>query len=79
MDNIWDHIAFDVRCYEQIQTFEGYGNASKSGTERGRTLVCVAMEPAEGEEQDFDDWYRKQHLTCSRCAEATGERRDIGG
>ena len=55
-------IDFDLRPYEKIQTFEGYGHASKSGNERGQTLVCVAMDPGEAGEQDFEDWYRKQHL-----------------
>ena len=64
LDNIWENLDLDIRPYEKIQTFEGYGHASKSGNERGKTIVCVAMEPGEGEgqEQDLDDWYRKQHL-----------------
>ena len=61
-DDIYDHIHFDLRPYEKIQTFEGYGLADKSGKERGQTIVAVAMEPAQGEEADFEDWYRKQHL-----------------
>ena len=60
--DIYEHIHFDLRTYEKIQTFEGYGNADKSGEDRGKTIVCVAMEPAKGQDQDFDDWYRKQHL-----------------
>lgn len=61
-DDFLSVIDFNFRPYEKIQTFEGYGHASKSGKERGRTLVCVAMEPDEAGEKDFDDWYRKQHL-----------------
>ncbi|KAK4543639.1 hypothetical protein LTR36_005284 [Oleoguttula mirabilis] len=60
--DIYEHIHFDLRGYEKIQTFEGYGHADKSGKERGQTIVCVAMEPAEGQDQDFEDWYRRQHL-----------------
>jgi hypothetical protein len=60
--DIYAHLAFDLRPYTKIQTYEGYGLEDKSGKERGQTLVCVAMQPAEGEEQDFEDWYRKQHL-----------------
>ncbi len=57
-------IDFEFRMYEKIQAFEGYGHADEDGTERGQTLICVAMEPGSsaGQEQDFDDWYRKQHL-----------------
>ncbi|KAK3720360.1 hypothetical protein LTR37_003771 [Vermiconidia calcicola] len=62
VDDVRQYIEVGFRPYEKIQTFEGYGHAFKSGTERGRTLVCVAMEPAESEEQDLEDWYRKQHL-----------------
>lgn len=62
--NIFEYLAAELIPYEKIQTFEGYGHAKKDGTERGQTLVCVAMEPGPSEEQerDFEDWYRKQHL-----------------
>lgn len=61
--DILELVNFDPRPYEKIQTFEGYGHAHSSGEEsRGKTLVCVAMEPAEGQDEDFEDWYRKQHL-----------------
>ncbi|KAK5123158.1 hypothetical protein LTR85_003356 [Meristemomyces frigidus] len=60
--DIYEHIHFELRGYEKIQTFEGYGQADKSGKERGQTIVCVAMEPAEGQDHEFDEWYRKQHL-----------------
>lgn len=56
-EDIYNHIDFGLRPYEKIQTFEGYGHADKSGTERGKTIVCVAMEPADGEDEDFDEWY----------------------
>ena len=64
VDNVADHIDFNLRPYEKIQNFEGYGHDSKTGKERGQTLVCVAMEPADNAEaeKDFEDWYRKQHL-----------------
>lgn len=57
-------VHFDPRPYEKIQSFEAHGHAHDTGKDRGQTLVCVAMEPAEGEEAeaDFDAWYRKQHL-----------------
>lgn len=61
-EEVSKHMESDVRPYEKIQTFEGYGHAETSGTERGQTVVCVVMEPGQGAEADFDDWYRKQHL-----------------
>jgi hypothetical protein len=64
VDNIWEHLEFHFRPYEKIQNFEGFENASKTGKDRGRTLIYVGMEPGPSEEQekDFEDWYRKQHL-----------------
>jgi hypothetical protein len=63
-ENVMDFVHFDARPYKKIQTYEGYGHADKTGKERGQTITCVAMEPAEGAEAeaDFDAWYRKQHL-----------------
>ena len=62
--NVTDFVHFDARPYAKIQTFEGYGHADKTGKDRGQTITCVAMEPAEadGAQADFEDWYRKQHL-----------------
>lgn len=60
--DILSFVSFDARPYEKIQTYEGYGHEDESGEQRGQCLSCIAMEPAEGEDADFDDWYRKQHL-----------------
>ncbi|KAK4495555.1 hypothetical protein PRZ48_001220 [Zasmidium cellare] len=59
-DDIHDHINFDIRRYEKIQTYEAYQQEGRSGKERGQTIIAVGMEP--GDEADFDEWYRKQHL-----------------
>lgn len=52
-------IPADVALYEKIQDFEGQlpydGN-------HARFLTTVRMEPAEGGDDEFDEWYRKQHL-----------------
>lgn len=61
-EDVMDFIEFGPRAYEKIQTYEGYGHENDSGKDRGRTVTCVAMEPAEDGEADFEDWYRKQHL-----------------
>lgn len=67
--DITDFVHFDARPYAKIQTFEGppSGNVNdddKTGKKppRARTLTCVAMEPPQGGEADFEAWYRKQHL-----------------
>ena len=64
VDDIREHIDFHFRPYEKIQTYEGFEDASRTGKDRGRTLIYVAMEPGPSEEQekDFEDWYRKHHL-----------------
>ena len=57
-----DIMAMETSTYTRIQTFEG--PSKKTG--RGRGLVTGAMEPANGTDADFDDWYRKQHLDMIR-------------
>ncbi|TKA62772.1 hypothetical protein B0A49_09097 [Cryomyces minteri] len=54
----FENIEFAIRTYLPIQKFEG--QIEKSG--RGNCIICVAMEPAEGTDEEFDEWYRKQHL-----------------
>lgn len=58
--DMYEYIEFGLRPYELIQTFEGQGFENTSGKDRGKTLVCVAMAPAEGTDSEFDEWYRKQ-------------------
>ena len=57
-DQTW-HEAIDaeMRTYVLLQKFEG--QIPKEGA-RGKALRTVFMEP--GDEKDFDEWYRKQHL-----------------
>ena len=53
----WDKvIGVEMRVYTVIQKFEG--QIPKEG--RAKNIIGVAMEPASGEDADFDDWYRKQ-------------------
>lgn len=59
-NDVYDYIRFHIGRHEKIQTYEAYQQEGRSGNERGQTIVCVAMEP--GDEADFEDWYRKQHL-----------------
>lgn len=48
---------FKPRMYEKVQTFE---TSDSPAREIGNTVIAVGMEP--GDEEDFDEWYRKQHL-----------------
>ena len=65
-EDILNLVHFEPRPYEKIQTFEGYSPSSNGEDaekhQHARTLTCVAMEPAEDGDDDFDEWYRKQHL-----------------
>lgn len=67
--DIYDLIEFDLRPYEKIQTYEGLhtskpepNNKAPDPSTHAHTVICVGMEPGKGQDQDFDDWYRKQHL-----------------
>ena len=48
----------EAKTYELVQRFEG-----KCGTKgRGSCIVAVLLEPADGQEDDVDAWYRREHL-----------------
>jgi len=49
----------DIRPFVLLQKFEG--QVPKEGP-RGKALRTVLVEPAEGGDEEFDEWYRKQHL-----------------
>jgi hypothetical protein len=49
-------VAFDTRFYQRVQVVERPG-ASK---ERAPILISAAIDPAEGTEQDFNEWYEKE-------------------
>ncbi|KAF1983048.1 hypothetical protein K402DRAFT_383518 [Aulographum hederae CBS 113979] len=52
-----------VLLYERVQTFEGEGGSGK-----GQGLAVVGFDPADGQDDDFDHWYRNEHLgKLSKC------------
>jgi hypothetical protein len=51
-------IATETQSYTRTQTFEE--QIKRSG--RGTGLIIASMEPEDGTDADFDDWYRLQHL-----------------
>jgi len=53
-----DVIEAEIRPYAVIQKFEGQNEKPA----RGPVIVMVGMEPKEGTDDEFDEWYRKQHL-----------------
>jgi hypothetical protein len=55
-----DVLSMETRAYARIQTFEG--QIEKKG--RGKGLVISTQQP--GNEADYDDWYRRQHLDMLR-------------
>lgn len=69
LDGVFKQARFDTRFYECVQTFESEG--CKEGP--GELLISAALQPAKGEEADFDRWYKEEHL--SMLAECKGYRR----
>ncbi|KAI2630119.1 hypothetical protein GGS21DRAFT_217059 [Xylaria nigripes] len=61
-DDICDLIHFELRLYEKLQTYEAREHENDSGEHQSRTIYCVAMEPAEGQDEDFGAWYQNQQL-----------------
>lgn len=53
-------IPADVTLYEKTQEFEG--QLPYEGGNYAKFLTSVRVEPAEGTDEEFDEWYRKQHL-----------------
>lgn len=51
-----DVLENDIAPLEILQSFEGPNEVK----ERGKGIVTVFMEPQQGSDDDFDDWYRKQ-------------------
>ncbi|ORY58789.1 uncharacterized protein BCR38DRAFT_477628 [Pseudomassariella vexata] len=60
--DVFDLVNFEIRPYVKIQTFEGWERENETGWERGKTMVCVATEPGEGKDREFEEWSRKQQL-----------------
>jgi len=52
-------IDVDMRPFLLLQKFEGQRILEGP---RGKALRTVMVEPAEGGDEEFDEWYRKQHL-----------------
>lgn len=58
-----DVLENEIVAMETIQSFEGPNEVKQ----RGKGIVTVGMEPEQGSDQDFDDWYRKQVGGGTRC------------
>jgi hypothetical protein len=57
-----DVMAMEGVTYTRIQTFEG--QIKKTG--RGKGLTTASVQPANGTDAEFDDFYRRQHLDMLR-------------
>ena len=55
--NVFKQTRFDTRFYRLIQTYQP--NSSPSPT---RFIISAALEPPESDVDDFDRWYREEHL-----------------
>jgi hypothetical protein len=70
LDGVFKRARFDTRFYEEVQVYEP--ERSKEGVEEGgkegRFLLSAALQPQQGQEDDFDNWYREEHLkVLSEC------------
>jgi hypothetical protein len=57
-----DVMDMETLAWARVQTFEG--QIPKAG--RGKGLATATVQPANGTDADFDDWYRRQHLDMLR-------------
>ena len=48
----------EAKTYELVQRYEG----RRGPKARGNCIVAVLIDPAEGQEDDVDAWYRREHL-----------------
>jgi hypothetical protein len=59
-------VDFDTRFYQRVQVFESRGKdetndvTAKRGI--GKVVKSTAIQPANGTEEEFDQWYREEHL-----------------
>lgn len=61
-DEVFKQARFDTRFYHEIQAYEPQ-RASTSLTPPTTTfLLSAGLEPAPGTEEDFEAWYRGEHL-----------------
>jgi len=66
---IWDFVAYDARIYKHIQTYEPEG--TKAGP--ANLLLAVGLTPAPGTDDDFNAFYREEHIKL--ICKTTGYRR----
>ncbi|KAH7138556.1 hypothetical protein B0J11DRAFT_424236 [Dendryphion nanum] len=52
------YVDFDTRFYRQVQIYEKH----KGSNGLGKVIKSTAIQPAIGMEEDFDRWYRGEHL-----------------
>lgn len=55
-----EHYGANLQGYSLIQSFDP--PKQKGRPTEGRCIVAVGIEPAEGDEETLDDWYRGEHL-----------------
>lgn len=48
----------EMRSYELVQRYE----PRRKNKSRAQCIVAVNIDPAEGQDEDIDAWYRKEHL-----------------
>lgn len=69
LEGVFKQARFDTRFYKEVQVYEKEGVR----TEPAKFLISAALQPATGLDEDFDTWYREEHLRV--LSECEGYRR----
>ncbi|KAF2786211.1 hypothetical protein K505DRAFT_422566 [Melanomma pulvis-pyrius CBS 109.77] len=63
LEGVFRKARFDTRFYEGVQEF-----GADAVTGPANLLISAALQPAAGQDADFDAWYRQEHLhLLSKC------------
>ncbi|KAF2807304.1 uncharacterized protein BDZ99DRAFT_364411, partial [Mytilinidion resinicola] len=76
LEGVFKKARFDTRFYECVQVHEKEGGAKKVAdgcVGPASLIISAALTPAPGKEDDFDAWYRQEHLPL--IGEGAGYRR----
>ncbi|PSN60033.1 hypothetical protein BS50DRAFT_681867 [Corynespora cassiicola Philippines] len=58
LEEIFRQSIFETRFYEETQLFEPHGPPAQPA----KFLISASLDPAQGGEAEFDNWYRTEHL-----------------
>lgn len=62
LEGIFKCARFDTRFYAEVQCFENPNRPPPSPSSANKFLISAALEPPNSDVDDFDAWYRQEHL-----------------